>query len=62
MKKLDNQSVRVLKTLRHKSSWVNGKEVIGADVVDKDGRWVQVEILDGPNKGNRKPTTLERLA
>lgn len=31
------------------------------DLVDKEGAWIVVEYTTGKNKGNRVPTTLERL-
>lgn len=53
--------VRIVKQLRHKSAWVKGKEVAGAAIVDQEGTWVQIQILDGPNKGNRMPVVKEKL-
>jgi hypothetical protein len=31
------------------------------NIKDKYGEWVQIEILDGENKGMRMPVSLKRL-
>ena len=31
------------------------------NIIDKNGEWVQIEMLDGPNKGMRLPVSMEEL-
>lgn len=28
-------------------------------ITDKDGEWIQIEFLSGPNKGSRKPIAVK---
>lgn len=57
---LKKEKVKVVKPLTVKSAEANGRTV-QKPLVDKEGEWVQVEILSGPNKGSRRPVTLESL-
>jgi hypothetical protein len=59
--KLDGEKVIIVKELGLKQPPVKGQVVPEIPIVDKDGHWIQVEFASGPNKGNRKPTTKERL-
>jgi hypothetical protein len=55
---LNGENVRVLRRLQLPQ---NGKLDKLIDLVDKEGAWVVVEFLTGKNKGNRVPTTIEKL-
>lgn len=59
--KLKGVAVDIVRNIEEKQPDVRGKKVPPAQVVDKDGHWVQVEFLEGPNKGNRIPATKELL-
>lgn len=59
-KKLNNEPVKIIRTLQTRVPQV-GKVDKFIDLIDKEGAWVVVEFLKGKNKGNRVPTTLERL-
>jgi hypothetical protein len=61
MKKFKGVPVKVLRPLVVKQPYVAGKPQQGTPIVDKEGTWVQVEILRGVDKGNRRPLTLEQL-
>ena len=50
--KLKNEKVKLLSELKTKDE---------KQIVDKEGSWVKIEFLSGPNKGNRKPITVEEL-
>ena len=58
--RLENESVRILRPLQIKKS-EPGKPTVLGNLVDKEGNWVQIEILTGKNKGNRRPITIEKL-
>jgi hypothetical protein len=58
--RLENESVRILRPLQIKKS-EPGKPTVFGNLVDKEGNWVQIEILTGANKGNRRPITIEKL-
>lgn len=60
-KMFNGVKVKIVKELRTSSSYANGKAIVGIPIVDKIGTWVQIEILEGVNKGNLKPTVLENL-
>ena len=55
----NNQKVQVIKILNLKLNMPKGIE--HRPIIDNEGSWVQVEFLDGKNKGNRIPVTLESL-
>lgn len=57
---LKKEKVKVVKPLTIKVSEANGRTT-SKPLIDKEGEWVQVEILNGPNKGSRRPVTLESL-
>jgi hypothetical protein len=61
---LDDEEIAIVKALILKSSVATSKGQVLKEtpIIDKDGTWVQVEILTGPNKGNRKPTVMEKLS
>ena len=50
--KLNNEKVMVLSELKTKDE---------KQIVDKEGSWVRIEFLSGPNKGNKKPIVVEKL-
>ena len=58
--KLNGEKVKVLRTLQM-SVPQQGKAPKMIDLIDKEGAWIVVEYTTGQNKGNRVPTTLERL-
>lgn len=56
----NGEKVKILRTLQMKVK-ETGKADKFIDLVDKEGAWIVVEYTTGKNKGNRVPTTLERL-
>lgn len=58
--KLNGEKVKVLRTLQM-SVPQQGKACKFVDLIDKEGAWIVVEYTTGANKGNRVPTTLQRL-
>ena len=58
--KLNGEKVKVLRTLQM-SIPQQGKAPKMIDLIDKEGAWVVVEYTTGKNKGNRVPTTLNKL-
>ena len=57
---LDGDKVKIVKTLQTKK-YEYGSKYTYSDIIDKEGHWKQIEFLTGNNKGNRKPTPLEKL-
>lgn len=41
--------------------WLNGKPQPAKPVIDKEGHWVQVEFVEGPDAGTCVPATKEEL-
>jgi hypothetical protein len=47
-----------------KIQYLNGEKVKivkDLNIKDENGSWVQIQFCDGKNKGNKKPTILEKL-
>ena len=59
-RKLNGEKVKILRVLQM-SVPQQGKLNKLVDLIDKEGAWVVVEYTTGENKGNRVPTTLQRL-
>lgn len=57
---LNGDKVKILRTLQM-SVPQQGKAPKMVDLIDKEGAWVVVEYTTGKNKGNRVPTTLNKL-
>lgn len=57
---LNGDKVKILRTLQM-SVPQQGKAPKMIDLIDKEGAWVVVEYTTGKNKGNRVPTTLNKL-
>lgn len=55
----NGEQVKIMRPLQTKKT--EGGKSIFYNIADKEGNWVQVEYETGKNKGNRFPTTLEKL-
>lgn len=60
VKKLGKEKVKVIRPLMVPATDQKGRYYMNP-LTDKQGTWVQVEMMSGAEKGCRRPVTLESL-